>query len=238
MLIKTELIVLDAVRYSDTALIVHTYSREVGPLHVKVTRSGRHKSSTSRIFLTPLSLLETSMDFRHNREVQIPLETHLLYCPSCISTDPVANAVTHFLTELLFRLLRNEEPDYELFGLLRDEIFSMDSLSTSELANFHIVLLLRLMPLLGIQPRTDSYRPGYILDIEEGVFCPPLNDRRRAESPIFQSLIELLGTTSPHSYPLSGERRNALLRMLLRYYSHHFPSLSDLRSLDVLSALF
>lgn len=238
MLQETELIVLDAVRYSDTAAIVHTYSRAFGPLPFKVARTGRQKAGGTRVFFTPLSLLSVTLDYRPKKEVQVPWEARLVSCPSCISTDPVANAVTLFLTELLFRLLQNEEPDDNLFRLLKSEIGSMDNLSTGELANFHLVFLLKLLPALGILPVLESYRPGYVLDFTEGCFRPPFNDVQKSNAPLSGILVDMLLSPQPYCHPLSRSQRNAFLNLLLRYFAHHFPSISLLRSPAVLSTLF
>ena len=238
MLSTTDVIVLDAVRYSDTASIVHVYSREFGPLHLKVSRASRHKAGGTRAFFTPFSLLSVTLDFRPKKEVQVPWESRLLYCPSCISADPAANAVALFLTELLFRLLRSEEPDEALFDLLKEEIEQMDGLTTGELANFHLVLLLRMLPLLGILPATETYRPGYVLSVEEGRFIPPVAEYQKAEAPSAAMMMDMLSSEEPLRVPLSRDQRQALLRFLLRYYSCHFPSVSDLRSPDILAALF
>ena len=238
MLSTTEIIVLDAVRYSDTASIVHAYSREFGPLHLKVSRASRRKAGGTRAFFTPFSLLSVTLDFRPKKEVQVPWESHLVNCPSCISADPVANAVTLFLTELLFRLLRTEESDVALFDLIKEEIAGMDSLSEGELANFHLVFLLKLLPHLGILPLLDSYRPGYVLDFEEGRFLPPVSDYQREEAPTNALFLELLTSETPYLTPISRAGRQALLRFILRFYGHHFPSISNLRSPEILTDLF
>lgn len=238
MLQETELIVLDAVRYSDTAAIVHTYSRAFGPLPLKVARTSRRKAGGTRPFFTPFSLLSVTLDFRPKKEIQTPWEARLVTCPSCVSTDPVANAVTLFLTEVLFRLLRNEEPDEALFALLKDEIAAIDGLSTSELANFHLVFLLKLLPTLGILPVLESYRQGYVLNFEEGRFFPAQNAAQRADAECSAMLFGMITAPEPYSYPLTRETRKAFLGFLTRYLSHHFPSVRDLRSPDVLSALF
>ena len=238
MLQETELIVLDAVRYSDTASVVHTYSRAFGPLHLKVARASRRKAGGTRPFFTPFSILSVTLDFRPKKEIQTPWEAHLLTSPSCVSTDPVACAVTLFLTELLFRLLRNEEPDDGLFQLLKGEIEAMDRLSTSELANFHLVFLLKLLPKLGILPVLESYREGYVLNFEEGRFFPAQNATQKADAESSATLIGLVTAPDPYRYPLTREKRKRFLDFLTRYLSHHFPSVRDLHSPEVLSALF
>ena len=239
MLVTTELIVLDAVRYSDTAAIVHTYSRDFGPLHLKVSRpSSRRRQGGARAFFSPLSLLEVTMDYRPKREVQTPLEARLEGCPGCVATDPGANAVALFLTELLFRLLRSEEPDKALFSLLRGEILSMDLLSSAELANFHLVLLTKMLPLLGVLPDLNGYREGYLLDFEEGRFYPPAGGHQRERIRVSGLFCRLMKEEAPLSVPLTREERGGLLDLLLGYLGTHFPSVQGLKSPAILPLLF
>ena len=238
MLQETELIVLNAVRYSDTAAIVHTYSRAFGPLHLKVSRTSARKAAGTRAFFTPFSLLSVVLDYRPKREVQIPSESRLLYCPACIATDPVANAVTLFLTELLFKLLRNEEPEERLFGLIKEEIALMDRLTSAEMANYHLVFLLKLLPAIGVMPVIDDYRPGWVLNLDEGGFMPPFGPAQNEDRAPSETLIRLLRADDPYLCPLNQNSRQALLRLLLRYLSRHYPSLDNLRSPAVLSELF
>lgn len=238
MLTETELIVLGAVRYSDNASIVSTYSECFGALSFKCIRSASRRRGQANAFFIPLSILKVTLDYLPNRGIQIPREQELLHRPIRPSIEPVANAVALFTVELLTRLLRSSGTDRALYRYLREEIKGLECLSDKGISSFHLRLLTGLLHHLGILPQSETYRAGSILDFSEGTFRPSWSPEEQGKAYASSLLYQFISSPAPEELPLSGQDRNLLLKLLLDFLGYHFPDLGNLKSPEILSQLF
>lgn len=238
MLITTEMIVLKAVRYSDTASIVQTYSKQLGALSFKVSRPTRRSSVRSRAFFLPLSLLEVTLDYRPMREIHLPREVQVVNTLSCVSYSAIGNAVALFCTDLLSRLLRTETVDEHMYSDIRTLLLKMDGLEERDLASFHLEMLLTMIHHLGISPQTDEYRDGYVLNIHDGTFQQPRSSADLHYRSASHTLYQCLTQSDLYEILQSRRMRNELLNLLISHIAYHYPILGDLRSPKILSELF
>lgn len=235
---EIEAIVLTAVRFSDTASMVHLYSDLFGSLSARVSRpGGRRTAAGTRAFFAPLSIVLTTIDYRSGREVFVPSGTEPILMLTAPGRDPAANAQALFATELLHRLLREASPDRTLFQFLRESLRELDRLHSPRRASWHLKLMTGLTYHLGLLPRTDGYREGMILDAEEGSF----RDLRRSEEAERRAssalLYRFLTEGDPLAIPLSHRERNDLMRLLLDYFACHFPEVGRMQSPAILTRL-
>ena len=238
MLVETELIVLSAVRYSDSASIVTTYSERFGTLAFKVVRSPSRKRGRANALFMPLSVVRMTMEYHPTRTIQLPGEAVVLYAPMRPSVDAAANAVALFVVELLTRIVRSGSADAELYRYLRDEIMGLEALSDRGVSSFHLRLVVGMLHHMGILPDQSRYREGYILDLPEGAFRRAWTLEEQALGRSSELLVQFITTESPEELPLSRQERNALLDMLIAYLAYHFPDVGTLRSPEVLCQLF
>lgn len=239
MLTETEVIVLRGVRYSDSASIIQTYSDHLGSLSFRVSRpSRRSMAGGMRAFFVPLSLLSVSMEYHPNREIQLPREVTPISLLSSASVDPIINAEVLFSSELLSRLLRAQGMDRELFGYLRRQICDLEVMEPKHAASFHLRLMAGLCYHLGVLPECDGYRPGYVLDVRDGHFRPPISSIELSRRETTEVLVRLFTDTQTEELPMNRQLRNALMEILLEYLGFHFSELGQLRSPSVLTELF
>lgn len=239
MIIETELLVLKAIRYSDSSSIVHTYSKELGSISYKVARTSRKRSGSVRAFFMPLSHLKVEMNYFPNREVQVaPKEVELLYLPSQPSYDPVANAVALFMTEVLHRLLRVEQGESDIFEFIIKMVRRLDTLPPAQLPSLHLQFLVELTHHLGILPRVEGYQKGYILSFDAGSFEPISREEDALWREASEILVAFIHSEEPCAMPLNKVQRNAVVSLLLDYITYHYPNLGTIRSPEVLSTLF
>lgn len=238
MLTDTSAVVLKAVRYSDTNSIVHTYTERFGSTSYLVSRSSGRKSGGLRALFLPLSVVQITMDHRPNKDIQRVREATILHTPMRPSVDPVANAIALFVAELLDRILRSSDCDPQLFDFVTQEIRHIEGVDTQSLASFHLYFMAALSWRLGIMPDTEGYRHGDVLCCTEGKFRPPSGRQEAEQAEVSYHLYRLL--TMPRQEPLTIDRhgRNSLLALLLRYFDHHFPGVSRLKSPSILQELF
>lgn len=157
-----------------------------------------------------------------------------------IHSNPIKSALALFIAELLSVVLREYQEDKALFMFLRQSIERLND-ATVGVANFHLCFLFRLGRFVGIEPDVSTYQEGRIFDMVDGTFrlTAPLHSQYL--SPQDSAVVALLSRMSydnMHKFRLSRENRNQMLDVILEYYTIHYASLSSLKSIDVLRALF
>ena len=122
-----------------------------------------------RPLFMPFSILELDIDYRNTREIQKIVEARTVLPLQNIYTDPVKNAETLFLAEMLGQTLKEPEPNPQLFAFVAQAIQVLNLIDEGK-ANFHLCFLLQLCSFLGFSPNMESYRPDYCFDMLNGIF--------------------------------------------------------------------
>lgn len=240
MLGKTRAIVLHSIPYNDTYTIIYMYTEAFGRASYLVARSRGKKTNVSKALFMPLSVVEMEVDHQNRRDLHRIRETKQCFPLSHLYTDPVKNVLALFLSEVLFRVVKEQEPDPRLFDFLCRSIGILD-VAEQGVANFHLVFLLHLLNYLGIYPNLESYAEGYYFDMQSGVFTdrPPLhrNYLNREESKIFSRLSKI-SYENMSLYAFSRRERVQIIERILAYYRLHLPEIPEIKSISVLQDLF
>ena len=213
MLTKTRAIVLRVAPYNDKSSIIYMYTEAFGRCSYVMT-------------------------WPRGRSCKIPRSACLPM--SRIALDPVRNALALFLAEVLYRVVRDREPDQGLFDYLAESVALLERLDQG-IANFHIVFLMGLTRFLGIFPNLEGYRPGVLFDLREGAFTDRLPAHRDylgpRESEVFYSLLRIrYGNMA--LYAFSRQERVSILRRIIDYYRLHLPEFPEIHSLAIFQDLF
>jgi DNA repair protein RecO (recombination protein O) len=188
----------------------------------------------------PLSTLDIEMESLPGRDLHRLREAKLCYPLSRLTADPVKNALALFLAEVLYRAVKETEPDAGLFDFLCRSIHFLENASGG-VANFHLVFLLHLLGHLGIFPNIDTYCEGACFDMLNGVFTDrtPLHKHflNRDESLVFARLSRI-SYENMSLYTFSRHDRVEILNKIIAYYRLHLPEVSDIKSLPILQTLF
>ena len=240
MLTKTPAIVLHALKYGETRLIVDMFTRSHGRLSFIVSLPKSPKGKIKKQFFQPLTLLEIETDVRPKLQLQKLSDVRLLYPFSTIPFEPEKLAISLFIAEFLYYAMRGEQQNVPLFDYVTDSIQWLDG-QEGRFANFHLVFLMRLSRFLGFYPNLDGYTPGDYFDLRESIFSaqPPGHHEflQPAEAEIVQLMMRMDYATM-HLYRLSHHDRNCLLEVALTYYRLHLPDFPELKSLAVLQELY
>jgi DNA repair protein RecO (recombination protein O) len=108
-------------------------------------------------------------------------------------------------------------------------------------ANFHIVFLLRLTRFLGFYPNLDDYEDGDYFDLRESEFMrnPPVHrDFLHPEEAQKVQLMMRMDFPTMHLFRMSHDDRNRLLEISIKYYRLHLPDFPEMKSIEVLQALY
>ncbi len=238
--IKTRGIVLQAVKYSESSLIVRIFTERLGLVSyiVKGVRSSR--SSSKAALLRPLTLLEMDVTHRENKGLQNIKEYKRAYNYSSLPFDTVKSNIAIFMLEVISKSLKEHDTHEDMFQFVYDCFCHLDEIETMN-NDFHLQFLIHYAAYLGFAPHGEYSEETPYFDMQEGSFISQSNisslilDRRTSE------LISLLESNSIiQSLPIRLNRqiRRDLLHHLLRYYSLHLEGFTGLRSPEVLEMIF
>ena len=156
MLQKTKGIVLHTLKYNDTSIIVDIYTELSGRASFLVAVPRSRKAAVKSVLFQPLSFIEFEADYRPNATLYRVKEAKSFYPFSSIPYDPYKSAMALFLSEFLYRAIREEAENRPLFAYLQHSIIWLDECREG-FSNFHLVFLMRLSRFLGLYPNLEDY---------------------------------------------------------------------------------
>jgi DNA repair protein RecO (recombination protein O) len=230
MLNKTKAIVLHHVKYSESGIIVSFYTERYGRIACMVHGIHSKKSRFPITLFQPLSLLEITVQYRPNRDLQhikdVNYACNYLTIPFNVSKSTIAL----FLAEVLYLTLREEEGNSTLFSFLFHSFQLFDNKDTG-MANFHLWFMLHFSKYLGFFPMVKDKSISFSSELLAFDGLTPA-----AQHGLNELLIHVQGP--PDTLKLSHNERTVLLESLIRYYSLHNDGFSRLKSYSILREVF
>ncbi len=277
MLLSTPGLVLHTTPYSESSVVVKVFTRQLGVRSYIIKgvrgRGGRVKrklgdqSGANLSLLQPLTCLDmvvynnekTDLNYikelspRHSSTVS---SFHSLSLPS---HSPIENALRFFMTEVLYKALREAEPMPALFDYIEKiNTQTLKQSNTQAISHLPISFLLTVARHLGIEP-LDNYSPREsFFDLQEGRFVAAPTETTLSthlsetlhkyllsfhslsslSSDLFQRCSDPLRGALPftpfHS-PLND--RTALINALITYYHLHLSGFSHFHSHEILHTI-
>lgn len=233
-------IVINVIKHNDRHNVVTLFTRDRGRIAF-LSPVGSGKSARMRnARLLPLSVIETDVNMRQNRELQLLGAVTPYEIWRDLYFNPVKSSIVLFISEFLNRYFRDASPDPTAWEFIIAAIRALDNMQKG-LANFHIWFLIRFLDIAGIAPDLSGYEKGDSFDMRAGIPVVDTSLHRDILTPEETRLLALLSRitlTNMRHYRFTGADRLRLLDRILRYYSIHFPGLSSLKSPDILSEVF
>lgn len=237
MLINTEAIVLYHIKYRDTSLIVHLYTKKFGRIAGIINNVRSVKSKISIGIFQSLFLLDINLYYSDNKNLYRIKDVKLSKAYKSISGDVKKSAICLFIAEVLFKCLKEESSDEDLFVFLKESLLHFDNRRNDP--DFHIKLLLHLTRFLGFYPLNNYDQSIPYFDLQNGRYCnsPPQHSHfiNKAQTTLWHSF---LNNPIENSTQISGPDRKTILEHILDYYKVHLEGFSDLKSLSVLREIF
>lgn len=233
-------IALRQVKHNDRQRILTVYSRELGRLSLAVTAGAGKAANRVRALVQPLSVAEGIIDCRPSQEV-FPVHSISPSFPlSGLYLSPLKQIVAQFLAEFLTAVLGESHGDVHLFEFICSSIKLLDKASPEQVANFHLCFLTRLTAFLGIEPDSETYSPGMVLDMREGCWriTPPLHeDYLDGDNAVAAHRVLQMNYNNMGAFRYNRQERAQVLDCLIKYYSIHYIPLRNLKSLAVLRSV-
>lgn len=228
--------VFHVIRYADTGAIVKIYTRDFGLQSYMVKGLFSKKSKLRSALFGHMSMLELTVNHQANRSLHYIGEAWPCKDIHFISDDMARVSVMMFINELLYKCIKEEEPNPGLFGFIDQWI---DNLNKPEipLPVFHLQFMLRLTAHLGFSPRFSKVTSGNYFDMEEGIFLDsePLH-RYYISGPaaLLLEKLQLTDVTDLSTISVTREVRNELLDRLIDYYRLHIPEMGEMKTVRVM----
>lgn len=200
----------------------------------------RPKSLIKPGFFQPLTLLQMEISLSARRDLQRVKEV----TPSPVLNNLYGNvqkqSVVFFISEILYKTVREEEPNPALFEFLHYSVLYLDACD-NDVQNFHLLFLLQLSRFLGFFPLNNFSAGNTVFDALNGCFVSETQNNEytfgKRISSRLNALMNLNFETS-HQLSLSRTERVELLEILIEFYSIHLHTRLNIQSLQVLKELF
>ncbi len=223
MQIKTKAIVLKYIKYTDNSIIAHLFTQNSGKQSF-IIKGVRSKKSKIKINLfQPFSILEIETIQKSKNNIYSIKEAKPAIVLNNISTDITKSSIVFFITEIINKILKDEEPDNDLYNFIEDFIINLEE--AENINNFHLIFLIRLTSFLGFLPNIDKIKTEF-------------NKRYSFD---YTTVFETILKTKDYKIELYGinkTNRAELLQLILNYYSLHIPNFGEIKSLSILQEVF
>lgn len=235
---EIHLIALKLVKYSDRQSILTAYSLESGCVSFAIQTGAGKASSRTRALTMPLSILTAVADVGGRHRIP-PLRNPVPSPPLCgVNSSPMKQMIAMFAAELLSVLLKESQPDEAMFRFLVSSIQVLDHAEGRGIANFPVAFLYNLARHAGIEPDRSTYRDGRVFDMRDGLWrdTAPVAHHYYlgTEESRTAAMVSRITMENMCKFDFSRADRNRVLDLMLEYYTMHYVSLRNLKSLDVL----
>lgn len=236
--VTTKAIVLNAIKYSDTSLIVKCLTKKEGVksyLLRGVLKSKRGKLKTA--YFQPLTQLEITASHSNKNTLNTIKEAQVIYPYMTIYTSIVKQSIVLFLSEILTNTIQEEEENEFLYNYLETSLIWLDT--HNSVSNFHLLFLLNLSRYLGFYPDiSEKEKSGF--NLLEGNFTNLSHDKLIISEKELTSFKKLLGIhfDTIHTISFHSKERQAILRTIIRYFELHLEGFRKPKSLDILETVF
>ncbi|MBK0378056.1 DNA repair protein RecO [Mucilaginibacter segetis] len=236
MLHKTRGIVFKTTDYSESSVVVQIFTEKFGLQSYLVNGVKKPKAKISRNMLQPLHLVDMVVYHKNTGNIQRIAELKNSPVLQTIPYDIVKSCVTIFLNEVLYKAVKQQTPDENVFDFIFNAIEWLDN-TTAGLANFHLVFLIQLTRYLGFYPHSVIKSNADYFDMKDGVFTNYKPDNLSYLSPPhtenFKNLLQN-GFNHLQQIKLSAEERRYLINKILEYYAMHIEGFGNIKSHVVL----
>ena len=238
MRVTTKAIVLSALKYGDTSLIVKIFTASDGIKSyllrgVLASKKGKLKTA----YFQPLMQLEIVAKHKNKGTLESISEAKVNYYYQTLHTEITKNAMTLFLAEMLSNSILEEEANKDLFSFLEAALQWLDN--HNKISNFHLYFLIVLTKYLGFYPDTSDIAAPYF-DLAEGVFLDVITLNPMLLGENLRCFKVFLGTNFDtfHTVKINKENRQQLLQSLILYFELHLQGFRKPKSLAILNEVF
>ncbi len=238
MIVKTEAIVLNRIKYTDNSFVVNLYSKAEGKISVLVRTSSRKPESKANIF-SPLNIIQTEFKIKESRSVQNISYYELIKSPVAVGNDISKICIAQFIAEVIIKMVKEEEKNEILYDFFKHTTEAIAN-SSNNIVNLHLIFLKEFAKYIGFQITNNFCSETPYFNKREGMFLPLYTTDE-------ESFDESLSTAFSQMLTMSYENnlcrfpypyRRKMIETMLSYYKIHSENHLEIKSLKVLNEVF
>ena len=238
MIVSTKAIVLSSLKYSEADLIVSCFTEKEGVksyLLRGILKSKKGKLKTAHF--QPFTQLDLVAFHKNKGTLESIREAKVIHPYQSLHTNVIKAGLVMFLSEMLKNSIKEEERNEDLYEFLENAFIWLDD--HDEIANFHILFLLKLSRHLGFYPDASNIE-AQSFNLLDGHFQNDTTNSYCENGIVVDHLKGFFGINfdAISHIKLSKRERLDVLNLLLVYYQLHLQGYKKPRSLEVLNQLF
>ncbi len=254
MILTTQGLVLHTTKYGETSIIAKVFTRELGLCSYIIKGIRSSSGRTKQNLMQPLSHLEMTVYNNPKKQLQYIKEMRPASHYNNIQSDGIKMALLFFMDEVLYKSLKEEELNTQLFDYVVDVLNLLDNTengsqdASREMSSFPISFLINTAHHLGIAPMDNYSQREPLFNLKEGRFQAIPSAYSAATNPNADYFLDEPASSNFHSClhstlnnsqmpPLTQKQRSATLSNLLEYYHVHLTDFRNFTSHEVLHAV-
>lgn len=244
MLHKTKAIVLRTIKFGETSLVATLYTELFGLQNylIKGIRQTSKKGGGKASLFQPSAILNLVVYHNELKQLQIIKEMNWAVLYQHILSDVVKNSVALFMVELVAKSIKEPENNPELFEWLEQQLAFLDTASPTATANFPIHFAWAFSGRLGFAVEGNFTGNTPILDLQEGMYIHQtpqhanyISNEMAEKTSLFIHYQSVLDTIP---IPLNRLQRKEILAAAILFYQYHIQDFGNMKTIDVLNAIF
>ena len=238
--ISTPALVLHTTAYSETSVIAKLFTRQLGVRSYILKGVRKGGSRTKQNLLQPLCYLDLVVYNNPRSPINYLKEIapHELVGKTSVpsmSDEAIRNAVLFFMTELLYKSLREEEPDMELFDFVVDTLVQLQQPVSSVHSYLPLLFMLRLSHYLGIEPLDNYSSREPLFDLQNGRYQYSGDHALDSSTSLLLHYFLQAVRNNDKECPITTlTQRTELINRLLEYYQLHLAEFKNFKSHEIL----
>lgn len=239
MLEKTKGIALKITNYSENSVVAQVFTEKFGLQSYLINGARKPKAKIHINMLQPLHILDMVVYYKDSGALQRIKEANSSPVLQNIPLDIVKSSVAIFINEILYKVLKQHQPDFHLFDFIQKSVLWLDQ-TDKPIHNFHLSFLMKLSRFLGYMPSVPEKHLPYF-DLVDGTFnnFPPAHTYLLQEphTHMFHAILSLNYEDSHHIL-MKHEDRIYLLAQIINFYKLHTENFGNVNSLEILEEIF
>ncbi len=237
-LVSTKAIVLNAIKYSDSSLIVKCFTEKDGLKTYLIRGVLKSKKGALRAaYFQPLTQLQIIANHNNKGNLNSIKEVQVAHQYTHIYTDVIKQTIVLFLSEVLSNCIKEEEENNTLYQYLEAAFIWLDT--HSSISNFHLLFLVNLSRFLGFYPDiSEKHKNNF--NLLEGRFTDQIHQKEIISNNKLTLFKRLLGIhfDAIENVSFNKKERQVVLQIILQYFGLHLVGFKQPKSLPILETIF
>ena len=236
--VTTNAIVLNAIKYGDSSLIVKCFTQQEGVKAFMVkgvlkAKKGKFKPS----YFQPLTQLQITYNSFSKGSLFTIKDIQVFNPYTSINSSVIKQTIVLFLSEVLSGIIQEEEKNESLYTYIETALIWLDT--HSEVSNFHLLFLLNLSKFLGFYPDTSDLNK-LEFNLLEGNFTDITYEKGTITGEKLFLFKKLLGINfdAINTILYHKNERQIILQIIVQYFELHLEGFRKPKSLAVLETVF